>query len=216
MSKLIAECIGTFAIVFFGTGAIIIDQEYGGVITHPGIACVFGFIVMAMIYSFGEVSGAHFNPAVTIAFSVAGLFPVKKIFPYVTAQVVGAILASLVLKILFPESQLLGATLPAGSALQSFVLETILTFFLMLVILQVSQGAKETGVMAGMAIGAVVLLEAMFGGAVSGASMNPARSIGPAVVSGNVQSLWLYLMAPAVGAIAASLIYNYGFRSVKP
>lgn len=209
MRKYIAELIGTFALVFCGTGAIVINQESGGVVTHVGIAITFGLVVMSMIYALGNVSGAHINPAVSIAFTMAGKFPVQKLTPYIMAQLIGALLASGTLKLLFPANQYLGATIPAGSDMQSFVLELLLTFFLMLVILSVAHGSKEQGMFAGLAIGGVVALEAMFAGPICGASMNPARSIGPALVSMNLQSLWLYIAAPIVGACAAVPVYNY-------
>jgi aquaporin NIP len=205
MRKYLAETIGTFALVFCGTGAIIINQEAGGVITHVGIAATFGLIVSAMIYTLGNISGAHLNPAVTIAFWVAKKFPAKEIAPYIMSQGVGAFLASLILKFLFPANQLLGSTLPSGSAMQSFVLELILTFILMFVIIHVATGSKEQGMFAGIAIGSVVLLEAMFAGPICGASMNPIRSLAPAVVSGNLEHLWLYLSAPVLGAVLAVL-----------
>ncbi len=208
MKKYIAECIGTFALVFCGTGAIIIDQQTGGQIGHIGIAITFGLIVMAMIYSFGNISGAHFNPAVTIGFSVAGLFQRKEILPFIASQVIGAFAASGLLKFLFPENLHLGATFPANSQMQSFIFELVLTFFLMLVILFTSHGSKETGIVAGLAIGSTVLLEAMFAGPISGASMNPARSLAPAIVSGNHAALWIYLTAPFVGAFAATIIFK--------
>jgi aquaporin NIP len=203
MKKYVAECIGTFALVFCGTGAIIINQETNGVITHAGVAITFGLIVMSMIYALGNISGCHINPAVTIAFTIAKRFPAKKIPPYLISQLAGGFLASLTLKYLFPHNETLGATLPSGSALQSFILECILTFFLMLVIINVATGSKEQGMFAGMAIGAVVLLEAMFAGPICGASMNPARSIAPAVVSGHIENLWVYIVAPISGAAAA-------------
>lgn len=213
MKNYISELIGTFALVFCGTGAIVIDQEYGTV-THVGIAITFGLIVMSMIYALGDVSGAHLNPAVSIAFSVAGKFPVRQLPPYIISQVTGAILASVMLRFLFPGNELLGGTYPAGSDVQSFVMELILTFFLALVILNVAHGSKEQGMFAGLAIGSVVALEAMFAGPVTGASMNPARSLAPAVVSGHLNSLWVYLSAPVAGAILAVPIHNY-FQSKK-
>lgn len=209
MKKYFAELTGTFILVFCGTGAMVIDQQTGGQVTHVGVAITFGLIVTALIYALGNQSGAHFNPAVTIAFSVAKLFPKKQILPYIIAQIAGAIIASATLKLLFPTNQNLGATLPSGTQLQSFVLELILTFILMFVILFTSQGSKETGTMAGIAIGGVVLLEAMFAGPVSGASMNPARSISPAIVSGNVSALWLYILAPVAGAILAAFSWKF-------
>ena len=207
MRRYIAEFIGTYGMVFCGTGAIVINTQTQA-LGHLGVALTFGLIVLAMIYTFGSTSGAHFNPAVTLAFFAARLFPLKEVGPYVIAQIAGAVAASCTLHLLFPTDVTLGATLPAGSVAQSFVLEFILTFFLMLVILHVSQGSKETGVMAGIAIGATVGLEALFAGPICGASMNPVRSLAPALVSGQVQHLWLYMIAPVVGALAATLTWR--------
>jgi aquaporin NIP len=208
MSKYIAELLGTFALVFCGTGAIVINQESGGIITHVGIAITFGLIVMAMIYALGDISGAHMNPAVTIAFAVSGRFAPAQIFFYILSQLSGAFLASFVLYLMFPQNETLGATLPSGTAMQSFVLEFILTFFLMLVIINVATGSKERGMFAGLAIGVTVLLEAMFAGPVSGASMNPARSISPAILSGHTQHLWVYIAAPILGAVLAIPVFK--------
>jgi aquaporin NIP len=209
MRKYIAELIGTFALVFCGTGAIIIDQQSGGAVSHVGVAMTFGLIVMSMIYALGDISGAHLNPAVSIGFTVAKRFPVKELPPYIISQLLGATMASLTLKFLFPMNEFLGATLPAGSASQSFVLEFILTFFLMFVIMNVAHGSKEQGMFAGLAIGSVVLLEAMFAGPICGASMNPARSFAPAIVSGHIQHLWIYIVAPIVGASAAIPVWQF-------
>ena len=203
IKRFCAEILGTFALVFAGTGAIVINEASNGAITHVGIALTFGLIVLAMIYSIGDISGAHLNPAVTIGFWAARRLPGRDVLPYITSQFIGAILASALLRFLFPENKLLGATLPGGSESQSFILETVLTFFLMLTILNVSTGAKEKGVTAGIAIGAVIALEAMFAGPVCGASMNPARSLAPALVSGHFEHLWIYLVAPPLGAVAA-------------
>ena len=200
LKPLLAEFIGTFALVFAGTGAIVINDVSGGTVTHVGIALTFGLVIMAMIYTVGDISGAHFNPAVTSAFWLSGRFAGKQVLPYVLSQGAGAIAASGVLHFLFPTQTTLGATLPAGSDMQSFVLELILTFLLMFTILNVSTGAKEKGVTAGIAIGAVIGLEAMFAGPICGASMNPARSLAPAVVSGHLEHLWIYLAAPVIGA----------------
>ena len=208
MRKFIAEFLGTYALVFAGTGSIIINQQYNGVITHLGIAITFGLIVMSMIYAFGDISGAHLNPAVSIAFTVACRFPSKMLPVYILIQVAGALAASFTLKLLFPENLLLGATMPSGSDMQSFVMEFILTFFLMLVIINVALGSKETGMFAGIAIGGTVALEALFAGPVCGASMNPVRSFAPAVVSGHGEHLWIYIVAPVLGAVAAIPVYN--------
>ena len=203
MKALFAEFLGTAALVFAGTGAIVINDVSGGAITHAGIALTFGLIVLAMIYTFGDISGAHLNPAVTIAFCAARRFDAARVAPYIAAQTAGAFAASLLLRALFPAHPTLGATLPAAAASQSFILEIILTFLLMLVVLSVSTGAKEKGITAGIAIGAVIALEAMFAGPICGASMKPARSLAPAIVSGNVSALWLYLTAPVLGALLA-------------
>ena len=202
----LAECIGSFAVVFCGTGAIIINDQTNGQVTHVGIAMTFGLIVLAMIYTFGSLSGAHLNPAVTIGFLISGRFKLQFLLPYVVFQILGALLASLLLQILFPENINLGATIPSGSMMQSFILELILSLLLMLVIINVSHGSKEKGLMAGIAVGATVGLEALFAGPISGASMNPARSLAPALVSGNLSQLWIYLIAPVLGAILAAVI----------
>jgi len=208
MKKYIAESVGTFGLVFCGAGAVTINEITGGAITHVGIAVTFGLIIMTMIYALGDISGAHFNPAVTLAFAVSKNFPWKEVFPYIASQVLGAFVASVLLRLLFPASALLGTTLPAGSDLQSFVLEIILTFFLVFVILRVATGTKEQGMFAGLAIGGTILLDAMFGGPISGASMNPARSLAPAIVSGHLEHLWIYLTAPFIGALIAASIYG--------
>ena len=203
MQRYISELIGTFIMVFCGTGAIVMNDVSGGVVTHVGIALTFGLVVMAVIYALGDLSGAHINPAVTIAFWVAGRFNLKDVLPYITAQLIGAILASALLYSLFPTHETLGATEPLGEVLPSFVIEIILTFILMFVIMKVSTGSKETGTMAGIAIGGVVALEALFAGPITGASMNPARSIAPAWLSGQTEYLWLYIAAPIIGALIA-------------
>jgi aquaporin Z len=203
MKRYISEFIGTFSMIFCGTGAMTINEVTGGDVTHVGIAMTWGLIVMAMIYAFGETSGAHFNPAVSIAFAYAKKFSWREVPKYILAQILGAFSASLILWFLFPSSEILGATIPTVDVWRAFVLEFLLTFFLMVVIINVSTGSKEIGVVAGIAIGAVVLLEAMFAGPITNASMNPARSIAPAFVSGNLQHLWMYIIAPILGALLA-------------
>ena len=203
MKRYISEFIGTFSMIFCGTGAMTINEVTGGDVTHVGIAMTWGLIVMAMIYAFGETSGAHFNPAVSIAFAYAKNFSWREVPKYILAQVLGAFAASLLLWFLFPSSEILGATIPTVDVWRAFVLEFLLTFFLMVVIINVSTGSKEIGAVAGIAIGAVVLLEAMFAGPITNASMNPARSIAPAFVSGNLQHLWMYIIAPILGALLA-------------
>ena len=195
MKRYLAELLGTYALVFAGTGAIVIDQQTHGSITHVGIAITFGLIVMSMIYTFGDISGAHINPAVSIAFTLAGKLPIKQLLPYIISQLSGSILASLTLKYLFPANQYLGATIPAGSWEQSFILEIHPHIFPDVVIINVAKGSKEQGMFAGLAIGSVVGLEVMFAGPICGASMNPARSLGPAIISGLYGIFWIYPVA---------------------
>jgi aquaporin Z len=213
-SQLMAEFIGTFILVFAGTGAIIIDSLTGA-LGHVGVALTFGLVVSALIYAFGHISGAHFNPAVTISFAVMREFDTKYIPHYILAQLAGAILASIILYLLFINDfdsmqsvSYLGATLPRGSWQQSFVLEFILTFILMLIISSSAIHAKAVKSFAGIAIGFTVGLEAMFAGPICGASMNPARSIAPAIVSGNLEHLWIYVVATILGAVSSVYIYN--------
>ena len=200
MRRYVAEALGTFTLVFAGTGAVVIDDVTHGGVTHAGVAITFGLVVMAMIYAFGDVSGAHLNPAVTFGFWLSRRLPGRELIPYSVAQLVGAFAASAALLALFGNRASLGATIPAGSAVQSLALEAILTAILMLVILNVSTGPKEIGVMAGIAVGGVIGLEAMFAGPICGASMNPARSLAPAILSGNLTALWVYLAGPLLGA----------------
>jgi len=203
MKKLISEFIGTFCLVFAGTGAIIVNDVSGGTVSHVGIALTFGLVVLAMIYTLGDVSGAHLNPAVTLGFYVARRFESRLVAPYILSQCMGALCASIILRVLFPQHPSLGSTLPIGSVAQSFILELILTWILMFVILSVSTGAQEKGITAGIAVGAVIGLEALFAGPISGASMNPARSLAPALVSLHLADLWIYLVAPVLGALLA-------------
>ena len=203
--RLAAECFGTFALVFAGTGAIVIDEVTGGGVSHVGIALTFGLIVLAMVYTLGDISGAHINPAVTIGFWAARRFDAAKVLPYILSQCAGAFLASSILRLLFPVNITLGTTIPAGPLLQSFILELILTALLMFAILGVSTGAREKGITAGIVVGSVIGLEAMFAGPICGASMNPARSLAPAIVSLHLQSLWIYLLAPVIGAVIGVL-----------
>lgn len=201
--KLLAEVFGTFCLVFAGTGAIVVNDVSGGSVTHVGVALTFGLIVFAMIQAVGDVSGAHLNPAVTLGLVAARRFAARDAVPYVVSQLLGAFAASGLLRFLFPDHLTLGSTLPAGTQMQSFAFEFVMTAMLMFVVLCVTTGGSEKGITAGLAIGAVIALEAMFGGPVSGASMNPARSIAPAVVSMNLASLWLYVLAPAAGSVIA-------------
>lgn len=217
--KLAAESLGTFILVFAGTGAIMIN-DIANAIGHVGIAMTFGFVIVALIYSFAHVSGAHFNPAVTIAFWTMGEFHRKNVIPYISAQVFGAILASICLYFLLNENfnsvsqvSYLGSTLPRGSESQAFGFEFILTFILMIVICSSAVHGKATKDFAGLAIGLTVGLESMFAGPITGASMNPARSIGPAIVSGNFEHLWIYILATCLGAMAASMVFLKIFKS---
>ena len=203
MKKYISEFIGTFSLIFCGTGAMTINEVTGGDVTHVGIGLTWGLIVVAMIYAFGDISGAHFNPAVTIAFAYAKKFAWKEVPKYIIAQILGAFVASFVLLFLFPESKFLGSTIPSIDVGRAFVLELLLTFFLMITIINVSTGSKEIGVIAGIAIGGVVTLEALFAGPITNASMNPARSFAPNIISGNIDGLWLYMVAPILGALLA-------------
>jgi len=207
--KLASEFVGTFAVVFAGTGAIVINEVTHGTISHVGIALTFGLIVLAMIYAVGDVSGCHLNPAVSLAFSTVRRFEARLLLPYVVSQCLGALLGSVTLRILFPSCALLGSTQPAGPELQSLVLEFVLSFLLMFVIISVSTGSKEKGTLAGVAIGSVVAVEAMFAGPICGASMNPARSLAPALVSGHLEHLWIYLIAPVAGAMAGASVGEF-------
>lgn len=206
--KLAAEAIGTFALVFAGPGAIVIDARTGA-IGHPGVAITFGLIIMTMIYATGHISGAHFNPAVTLAFAVGRHFSWRLTPLYWGAQLAGGILAALLLRALFGTTANLGATLPRGSDTQSFVLEIVLTFLLMFVITSVATDTRAVGQAAAIAIGGTVGLEAMFAGPISGASMNPARSLAPALASWTWDSQWLYIAGPMIGAVAGVLAYQF-------
>jgi len=206
--KVGAEMVGTFALVFAGCGAIAIDAASGGAVGHVGVSLTFGLVIMVMIYATGHVSGAHFNPAVTIAFASAGRFPWRQVPPYVAGQCLAALLAALLLRVLFGADAELGVTQPAGPLWQAAILEAVLTFFLMFVITSVATDARAVGQMAGLAIGGTVGLAALFGGPISGASMNPARSLGPAVVGQELGTLWMYLVVPVAGAAAGAWVYR--------
>ena len=203
MKKYIAEFIGTFIMMFCGTGSMTINEVTGGDVTHVGIGITWGLIVMAMIYAFGEISGAHFNPAVSIAFAYAKKFSWKEVPIYIFFQIAGAFTASLLLMWLFPESKLLGSTIPSIDLGRAFVIEILLAFFLMVVIINISTGSKEVGTLAGIAVGSMILLEAVFAGPITNASMNPARSLAPNIVSGNYHGLWIYMIAPVLGMLLA-------------
>lgn len=213
--RAVCEALGTFFLVFAGTGAMIVNDWSGGVVTHAGVAVTWGLVVLALIVALGDLSGAHMNPAVSIAFAAEGAFPWRAVPVYAAAQVFGAVAASSLWRVVLPAAGTFGATVPTGEAWRSALLEAVLTWALMLVVLSVSRGPKERGILAGIAVGSVVALEAMFAGPICGASMNPARSIGPAVVgslasgggSGGggaaLGALWVYVLGPVAGALAA-------------
>lgn len=215
MQRCVAEGIGTFALVFAGTGAIVINQASGGGVTHVGIALTFGWVVMAMIYTLGDISGCHLNPAVTLSCVLAGRLENRWILPYILSQLTGAIAASVVLRVLFPSDEFLGATIPANGAWQSLILEFLLSWILMLVILRMSGGNPDVRIWSGAVIGSVIAMEAMFAGPICGASMNPARSIAPALVSGKLDALWVYVVGPILG-MAASVPVERLLRTTKP
>lgn len=206
--RTLVEAIGTFILVFCGTGAIVINDASDGAITHVGIALTFGLVVLSLIYAFGHISGCHLNPAVSIGLSISGRFPVALLIPYIAGQCVGALAASLLIRWMFPDHPTLGATLPSSGAWQSFVLEFVLTWILMLVILGIQSGPKQNEALGGVVIGAVIGLEAMFAGPISGASMNPARSLAPAMISSHFENLWVYLIAPVLGSAFAVCIHR--------
>jgi len=216
LKKVGAEMVGTFALVFAGCGAVMVNQLSGGAITHVGVALTFGLVVMVMIYATGHICGAHFNPAVTLAFASIGRFSWREVPGYIAGQIVAALMASLALKFILGPVAGMGATAPVGAASQSFVLEVILTFFLMFVITAVATDGRAVGQMAGLAIGSTVALAAMFGGPISGASMNPARSFGPALVAGDLSFMWLYGVGPILGALAGARVYTMIRCSSEP
>ena len=205
---LAAELIGTFALVFAGAGAIMVDDKTHA-LGHVGVAIAFGLVIMVMIYAVGHVSGAHFNPAVSFAFALTRHFSWTRMLGYWAAQLSGALLAAAILRGSLGNRAHVGATLPAGSQAQAFLWEVVLTFFLMFVIMSVATDTRAVGEAAAIAIGGTVGLDAMFGGPVTGASMNPARSLGPALVSGDVHALWVYLAAPLVGAAIGGIAYQF-------
>ncbi len=209
MHRLAAEAVGSFALVFAGTGAVVIDAETGGGIGHVGISLTFALIIMVMIYAVGHISGAHFNPAVTLGFAVGRHFPWSDVPRYWAAQLLGGLAASLLLRGMFGETAHLGATLPVGSAQRSFLLEMVLTFLLMFVITSVATDVRAVGQAAAIAIGGTIGLEALFAGPISGASMNPARSLAPALVTWTWSDQWLYVIGPALGAVAGVMAYQF-------
>ena len=205
---LVAEAIGTFALVFAGCGAIMVDEKTSA-LGHVGVAITFGLVIMVMIYAVGHVSGAHFNPAVTFSFALARHFPRRHVPLYWGAQVAGALIAATLLRGSLGNIAHVGATLPSGSDGQAFLWEAILSFFLMFVIMAVATDTRAVGEAAAIAVGGTVGLDAMFGGPITGASMNPARSLGPGIVAGELRAIWVYLLAPILGAAVAALAYAF-------
>ncbi|KAJ4982358.1 hypothetical protein NE237_033195 [Protea cynaroides] len=217
LQKLIAELLGTYFMVFTGCASIVVNVMKGGQVTPVGTSLVFGLVVMVMIYSVGHISGAHFNPAVSIAFATCGRFSWKQVPAYAAAQLLGSILASVTLKLLFggEETHFFGSA-PTGSNMQSFVLEFIISFYLMFVISGVATDNRAIGELAGLAIGATIVLDVVFAGLISGSSMNPARSLGPAIVWNRYNSIWVYLIAPTCGMICGAWAYNLIRFTDKP
>ena len=205
---LIAEFLGTFLLVFFGCGAVVVDTLFGGDLGHVGICIVFGLVVMAVIYSFGNVSGAHINPAVTIALCFAGRFELRLMPGYILMQFMGATSAALLLRWIFSETEILGLTLPNIDLFEAFFVEIVISFALMSVVLNVGGDQQEKKIMAGAVIGGVVTLAALVAGPVTGASMNPARSMGPAIAALNFESIWLYMVAPVIGMLLACPVFR--------
>ncbi len=207
MKAYFAEALGTFFLVFAGTTAIVVNDATHG-LTHLGVSLTFGLVVMVLIYALGDISGAHFNPVVTLGFWLAKRLAFAKVIPYILFQTAGAFAASMLVKCLFPTHPTLGATLPAGTAYHALIVEIIITTLLVLVILNVTAGSKEKGLLAGIAIGGTVGLAALFAGPISGASMNPARSLAPALISNHLGSLWIYGVGPIVGAVIAVWLHR--------
>ncbi|KAL5774174.1 hypothetical protein ACOSP7_011731 [Xanthoceras sorbifolium] len=209
VQKIIAEVVGTYFLIFAGCGSVVVNSGYEKVVTQPGISIVWGLAVMVLVYSVGHISGAHFNPSVTIAFATCKRFPWKQVPAYVAAQVLGSTLAAGTLRLLFNGKQdHFAGTLPTRSDAQSFVIEFIITFYLMFIISGVSTDNRATDEFAGIAIGSTILLNVMIFGPVSGASMNPARSLGPAIVSNQYKGIWIYMVAPTLGAVCGAWVYN--------
>lgn len=217
MQKLVAEVVGTYFLIFAGCSAVAVNLNFDKVVTHPGISIVWGLAVMVLVYSVGHISGAHFNPAVTLAFATCKRFPWKQVPAYLACQVIGSTLAAGTIRLIFTGKQdHFTGTMPAGSNMQSFVVEFIITFYLMFIISGVATDNRAIGELAGLAVGSTVLLNVMFAGPISGASMNPARSLGPAIVSHEYKGLWIYIVAPTLGAQAGAWVYNMIRYTDKP
>ena len=204
-----AEGLATFALVFAGCGAIVVDAQRGGALGSTGIAAAFGLVIMAMIYATGHLSGAHINPAVSVAFSASRHFPAREVAAYVPAQLAGAVAGALLLRLVWHGTPAdLGATVPSVGAGSALVYETVMTGFLMFVIMAVATDTRAIGAAAAIAIGGTIALDSLFGGGVTGASMNPARSFGPALVAGEWHDFWIYVVGPLLGALAAAFAYQ--------
>ncbi|XP_006643882.2 aquaporin NIP1-2-like [Oryza brachyantha] len=218
MQKILAEILGTYFMIFAGCGAVAVNLSTGGTVTFPGICAVWGLVVMVLVYSVGHISGAHFNPAVTVAFATCGRFPWKQVPSYVVAQVLGSTMASLTLRVVFgggAREHFFG-TAPAGSSAQAAALEFVISFFLMFVVSGVATDNRAIGELAGLAVGATVAVNVLFAGPVTGASMNPARSLGPAMVAGRYGGVWVYVAAPVGGAVCGAWAYNLIRFTDKP
>ncbi|KAI4977389.1 hypothetical protein ZWY2020_057301 [Hordeum vulgare] len=217
VQKILAEIFGTYFLMFAGCAAVAVNKRTAGTVTFPGICITWGLAVMVMVYSVGHISGAHFNPAVTLAFATCGRFPWRQVPAYAAAQVIGSTAASITLRLLFggaPEHFF--GTVPSGSDVQSLVLEFIITFYLMFVVSGVATDNRAIGELAGLAVGATVLLNVLFAGPISGASMNPARTIGPAMVLGRYTGIWVYIVGPVGGAVSGAWAYNLIRFTNKP
>ncbi|XP_027345011.1 nodulin-26-like [Abrus precatorius] len=215
--QLVAEGVGTYFLLFAGCASIVVNKNNDNVVTLPGISIVWGLTVMVLVYSVGHISGAHFNPAVTLAFASTRRFPLMQVPAYVAAQLLGGTLASGTLKLIFSgRHDQFSGTLPSGSNLQAFVVEFIITFFLMFVISGVATDNRAIGELAGLAIGSTILLNVMIAGPITGASMNPVRSLGPAFVHTEFRGIWIYLVSPVLGAMAGAWVYNIIRYTDKP
>ncbi|KAL6838679.1 hypothetical protein ACP4OV_031393 [Aristida adscensionis] len=223
MQKILAEVLGTYFMIFAGCGSVVVNQSTEGTVTFPGICAVWGLVVMVLVYSLGHISGAHFNPAVTLAFATCRRFPWKQVPSYVVAQVLGSTLASLTLRVVFggggggaAREHLFFGTSPAGSEAQALALEFVISFYLMFVVSGVATDNRAIGELAGLAVGATVMLNVLFAGPITGASMNPARSLGPAMVAGRYRGIWVYVVGPVCGTVAGAWAYNLVRFTDKP
>ncbi|PAN32806.1 hypothetical protein PAHAL_5G513800 [Panicum hallii] len=219
MQKIIAEILGTYFMIFAGCGSVVVNLSTAGTVTFPGICAVWGLVVMVLVYSVGHISGAHFNPAVTVAFATCGRFPWKQVPSYAVAQVLGSTLASLTLRVVFGGAtarEHFFGTAPSGSDAQAVALEFVISFYLMFVVSGVATDNRAIGELAGLAVGATVLLNVLFAGPITGASMNPARTLGPAIVAGRYRSIWVYVVGPVCGTVAGAWAYNLVRFTDKP